>query len=308
MFALIVCWLKSLIVTHCSAFMNVVGSIRIVLGTGCYCVGVLVIGLVLAGGTVVGQTPDSKSTNGTAASDGGLDRLITKLVLDSIPHTFTETKKWGMQEERFDGFKRERDGLKLKVSRRKKMVNHGNWKKYSVSLRNAEEKFAIRVKDMRELPGNSVGFNVDFLADLDVSGRQSKWVKGVQLYSLSAKGHAQVRLRLAVELEVKTDRKTFPPDLLFVPKVTSADIQLDQFRIDRVGKAGGEFAQQLSRQVRPLLEKKIEDKQARLVDKINKKIVAKQDRLRLPISKAVDSKWGKLSEKFLPDSVKEAVE
>ena len=79
MFALIVCWLKSLIVTHCSAFMNVVGSIRIVLGTGCYCVGVLVIGLVLAGGTVVGQTPDSKSTNGTAASDGGLDRLITKL-------------------------------------------------------------------------------------------------------------------------------------------------------------------------------------------------------------------------------------
>ena len=107
---------------------------------------------------------------------------------------------------------------------------------------------------------------------------------------------------------MKTDRKTFPPDLLFVPKVTSADVHVDEFRIDRVGKAGGEFAQQLSRHVRPLLDEKIEKKEQGLVDKINKKRVAKQDRLRLPISKAVDSKWGKLSEKFLPDSVKEAVE
>ena len=188
------------------------------------------------------------------------------------------------------------------------MVNHGLWKKYDVSLRDPEQKFAISVNNMRELPGNVVGFNVDFTADLNVAGRQSKWVKGVQLYSLSAEGHAQVRLRLAVELEVKTDRKTFPPDLLFVPKVTSADMQLDEFRIDRVGKAGGEFAQQISRRVRPLLEEKIEDKEQGLVDKINKKIVAKQDRLRVPISKAVNSKWAKLSKDFLPSSLQDEVE
>ena len=213
-----------------------------------------------------------------------------------------------MQDERFDGFKRERDGLKFKMTRRKKMVNHGLWQKYDVSLRNPEQKFSISVNNMRELPENVVGFNVDFTADLNVAGRQSKWVKGVQLYSLSAEGHAQVRLRLAVELEVKTDRKTFPPDLLFVPKVTSADVQLDEFRIDRVGKAGGEFAQQISRRVRPLLEEKIEDKEQGLVDKINKKIVAKQDRLRVPISKAVNSKWAKLSKDFLPGSLKDEVE
>ena len=284
--------------------MNIAGLIRIALPANCLA-GLLVT--ILLVGVVRGQVTE-QNLAAPAKTDGDLDRLITKLVLESIPHTFTDTKKWGQQAERFDGFKRERDGLKLRVSKRTKMVNHGDWKKYSVSLRDAEEKFSIAVSDMRELPNNSVGFNVEFLADLDVSGRQSKWVKGVQLYSLSAKGHAQVRLRLAVELEVKTDRKTFPPDLLFVPKVTSADVHVDEFRIDRVGKAGGEFAQQLSRHVRPLLDEKIEKKEQGLVDKINKKLVAKQDRLRLPISKAVDSKWGKLSEKFLPDSIKEAVE
>lgn len=283
--------------------MNIAGLIRITLST---CLAGILVTILLAG-VVRGQVSEPNIAE-PAKTDGDLDRLITKLVLESIPHTFTDTKKWGKQAERFDGFKRERDGLKLRVSKRKKMVNHGDWKKYSVSLRDAEEKFSIAVNDMRELPNNSVGFSVEFLADLDVSGRQSKWVKGVQLYSLSAKGHAQVRLRLAVELEVKTDRKTFPPDLLFVPRVTAADVHVDEFRIDRVGKAGGEFAQQLSRHVRPLLDEKIEEKEQGLVDKINKKLVAKQDRLRLPISKAVDSKWGKLSEKFLPDSMKDAVE
>ena len=280
--------------------MNIASLIRITLLANCL-IGLLAT--ILLTGVACGQVPEQEHA-GPAKTDGDLDRLITKLVLESIPHTFTDTKKWGQQAERFDGFKRKRDGLKLKVSKRKKMVNHGDWKKYSVSLRNAEEKFAIAVKDLRELPNNSVGFNVEFVADLNVSGRQAKWVKGVQLYSLSANGHAQVRLRLAVELEVKTDRKTFPPDLLFVPKVTSANVHLDEFRIDRVGKAGGEFAQQLSRHVRPLLDEKIEEKEQGLVDKINKKLADKQDRLRVPISKAVDSKWGKLSERFLPDSVK----
>lgn len=268
----------------------------------------LLFSLWMVGATASGQVATTDSVQDSAKLAGDLDQLITKLVLDSMPHTFTDKKKWGKQAERFDGFKREREGLKLKVSRRKKMVNHGNWQKYSVSLRDPEQKFAIKVTDMRELPENVIGFNIDFIADLNVAGRQSKWVKGVQLYSLSANGHAQVRLRLAVELEVKVDPKTFPPDLLFVPKVTSADVNLEEFRIDRVGKAGGEFSQQLSRHIRPLLDEKIEAKEQGLVDKINKKIVAKQDRLRLPVSEAINSKWAKLSKEFLPSSLKDEVE
>lgn len=270
--------------------------------------GVWLLGLLMVGATASGQVLKTDPAQDSGKAEGDLDQLITKLVLDSMPHTFTDKKKWGKQAERFDGFKREREGLRLKVTRRKKLVNHGSWQKYDVSLRDSEQKFAIKVTNMRELPENVVGFDIDFTADLNVAGRQSKWVKGVQLYSLSANGHAQVRLRLAVELEVKVDRKTFPPDLLFVPKVTSANVDLEEFRIDRVGKAGGEFSQQLSRHIRPVLEEKIEAKEQGLVDKINKKLVAKQDRLRLPVSEAINSKWAKLSKDFLPSSLKDEVE
>ena len=307
-----VCCFASLIVLHPAKNMNV-ASLDQTANSACRLVAlslarVWVFNLLLLGAIANGQVLESVPEQTPLKSEGELDQLITTLVLDSMPHTFSDRKKWGQQAERFDGFKRERDGARFKVSRRKKLVNHGTWQKYDVSLRDPKRKFAISVNSMRELPDNMVGFNIDFTADLNVSGRQSKWVKGVQLYSLSANGHAQIRLRLAMELAVKTDRKTFPPDLLFVPKVTSADVQLEEFRIDRVGKAGGEFSQQLSRRIRPMLEEKIEAKEQGLVDKINKKLLVKQDRLRLPISEVINSKWAKLSKNFLPSSLKDEIE
>ena len=77
-------------------------------------VGLWVVGsLFVNGATANGQALTADPPQLPAKAEGDLDQLITKLVLDSIPHTFTEKKKWGMQDERFDGFKRERDGLKF---------------------------------------------------------------------------------------------------------------------------------------------------------------------------------------------------
>lgn len=227
------------------------------------------------------------------------NQLITQLVLDSIPHTFTEDKDWGLQKERFDGFRRSPTGFRINVEKRKKFVNHGTWKRYDVSLRNPKADFSVSINNMQELADDKISFDVDVGAHLNVGGRQSKWVKGIQLYSLSAHGHAKVKLHLAVEVETKADTKSFPPDLVFVPKIKSANIVLEEFRIDRVGKAGGEFAQQASKRLRPLLEEKIAAKEKGLVEKLNAKIAKKQDRLRLPISGVMDSKWSATVKAFL---------
>jgi hypothetical protein len=243
--------------------------------------------------------PQASTISADEASEN-FNRIITSLVLDSIPHTFTEDKDWGGQDERFDGFERRRDGLRVRFVPRKKLVNDGTWKKYSASLMNPTQEFSVEVDQLRKLPDRRLAFDVNFGAHLAIEGRQSKWVKGVQLYSLSAKGHAKVRLKLEVELEIKPDGNSFPPDLIFVPVVKSADVVLDEFRIDRVGKAGGEFAQQVSRKVQPILERKIEAKEKGLVEKINRKLAKKQDRLRLPVSKVLGSKWGKAAKEFLP--------
>jgi hypothetical protein len=246
----------------------------------------------------------------TRSADAGvdLDKLLTHLVLENIPHDFEETKDWGKQAERWDGVKFRREGLKIETQRRKKMVNHGTWKKYSAELRNPREEFSIQVKNMRETPDEKLAFDIHFLAHLNISGRQSKWVKGVQIYSLGVEGHTQIRLVVSMELEVKMGGATFPPDLLFVPVATNAELVVDEFRLDRIGKAGGEFAQQVTKGVRSKLDEKIAEKQQKLLKKINTELTEKQADLRISIADAMKSKWTKTAKAFLPASIQDTLQ
>lgn len=236
-----------------------------------------------------------------------LNQLITQMVLNNIPHTFDEDKDWGGTSERWDGVRFRLDGLQIKTNRKKKEVRHGTWKKYSAQLIDPRESFTIEIKNLRELPGETIGFDIVCAADIALEGRQSKWVKGVQLYSLSATGHAKIGLTINIELTVSADTKNFPPDLVFTPVATAADLDVREFRIDRVSKAGGEFAQQVSKAVRSKLDEKIETEEDKLVEKINKKIADKQDRLRLSISDALNNKWLNKVRGILPASVKQVV-
>ena len=227
-----------------------------------------------------------------------LNQLMTRMALKHIPHQFTEDKDWGKTDRRWDGVKVRREGLKIKTKRKWKEVNHGTWKKYSVQLRNPETEFQIELKNLREVSEGTAGFDLHFIAHLDIQARQSKWVKGVQLYSLSANGHARVRLVINMEMNMKLDFANLPPDFVLSPKATGADLIVDEFRIDRVGKVGGEIAQQVTRFARQKLDEKIVEKKKKLLDKINREIQENSDKLRLSSSK-LDKKWMDTAAPFL---------
>lgn len=236
-----------------------------------------------------------------------IDKFLTRLALDSIPHTFTEDKNWGKQDERWDGIKWRRDGWRISTNRRKKVVNHGTWRKYSTELINPQQEFSVQLKNIHKLDNGKTAFDVHFTARLKIDGRESKWVKGVQLYSLSAEGTAKVRLKVSCELGVTMDITRFPPDLIFSPVATAADLIVDEFRIDRISKAGGEFAQQVTKIVRKELDKEIKEKEDKLVDKINKQLTKKKDKLKLSIADALQSKFAAQVTPFLPDQVQQAI-
>ena len=236
-------------------------------------------------------------------TDSEFNRFLTKLALKHLPAEFEEDKDWGQTAERWDGIKFRRDNGRLETERRRKTVNHGTWKKYSAELANPTEQFSIEIKDLRELQDNQIGFSVHCAANVNLDARQSKWIKGIQLYSLSAQGHARMRLEVEMQVTMTTDSGNFPPDLVFQPEAKSATIHLDEFRIDRVSKLGGEFAQQVSRAVRKKLDQKIEDKQQKLVDKINREIDENRDHLRVPVGDLLGSQWSKLSDLLKTDDV-----
>lgn len=238
------------------------------------------------------QAPLPNDTQQQADDDAKkLDQFLTKLALDSMPVRYVEDKDWGLQSERWDGVKVSFKNGRLRTKRRKKKVNHGTWDRYEVSLVDPENSFSVNLDDFRELDEGNVSFVVRAIARVDVSARQSKWIKGVQLYSISANGSADVQLELSVMLGSKMDVTKFPPDLIFDPKIEAANITVDNFRIDRVSKAGGEFAQQVTRIVKKKIDEKAVEKEEKLVRKLNEKIEKNRDRFTLSVHDAMKSKW-----------------
>ncbi len=245
----------------------------------------------------VTQQPDASET---------INQLVTELVLQHMPHSYTRKKGWGKQTERWDGIKWERDGLRLKTKRRKKLVNHGTWRKYTAELIDPSQRFDITLTNLHRTEKHELAFRLNFRAGLKLHARQAKWVKGVQMYSLSANGQAQVRLSVDMVLGISLDTSDFPPGVIFNPRATSADIIVDDFRIDRISKLGGEFAQQVTRLARREMDQEIAEKEAELVEKINKEISENSDDLQLSIGEALDSKWADQALPFLPKEVQDA--
>ncbi len=257
---------------------------------------------VVAVFTAKGQTSDRQVKEDDSQDAQQLDEFLTKLALESMPVRYVEDKDWGMQSERWDGVKVSfRDG-KLRTKRRKKKVNHGTWDRYEVSLVDPEDSFSVKLDGFEETETDRVKFDIAITAKINVEARQSKWVKGVQLYSISADGSADVRLVLEVSLGSSMDVSKFPPDLTFDPRIEDADIQLSNFRIDRISKAGGEIAQQITRVVRKKIDEKIEKKEAKLVEKINSKIEKNRERFTLSAHDAMKSKWASAAQKLVDEN------
>jgi len=242
----------------------------------------------------------------TASSDGRdatpLDHVITQLILESVPHTYTDDKDWGGQSQRFDGLEWRREGWKLETKRRWKMVNDGTWRRVTVSLVKPDETLTVQLREMRLLDDGRVGFEVAGRADMTWQARQSQWVKGTQLYSLSGEGTATVELVVSGVVVVARDDSAARPTLTFTPTVESADLELIEFRVDRVSKLGGEFAQQVTRLARGALEDKIADRESRLVTKLNGALARHADELRIELDDVIGHDWTRRVWDHLPPS------
>ena len=225
-----------------------------------------------------------------------------------MPHSYTRDKDWGRQAERWDGIEWDFSGGRIHAEKRRKMVNHGTWRRYSARLLDPRRQFDVRVTNIRNTRDQKLAFRVNFATHLRLFARQSEWVKGVQLYSFSAEGRAAVRLAVDITMSIGMDPTRFPPGIVISPRATAADLVVDDFRIDRVSKLGGEFSQQVTRLARRELDDEIAEKETELVEKINEEFEENADDLRWSLADAMSSEWAERVTPFLPPAVKQAVE
>ncbi len=257
--------------------------------------------VALAQNVIVASEPSQPPEEIDAGAE--IDRLITAWVLESIPHDYADDKKWGTQVDKHTKLRLRRDpGGKLETYREKELVNHGDWSKYTVRLRDPQQALSIQLKNIQARDDGRMGLEIHITANLDIDGRVAKWSRGVQLYSIGAEGNSKVRLVVGCSLATHVDIRRLPPDLVIDPIIESTDIIVDEFRLNHVGKFGGEVAQQVTRATRKLLDEKIAEKEVDLVAKLNKKIVDNKDKLRISTPRLAEFDWATNALPFLLDN------
>lgn len=279
----------------------------------CICAGLL-LGLIGTGEQVCGQGSGTGAGSGKRTAEkksedaANLNALLKGLVLEEIPHTYQEWDDWGRQAEQFAGVGWRRDpGGKLETKRQWVKVNDGIWRMYSAELVDPANTFEVDLANLREQEPGVVAFELSFVASLNLRARQAQWIRGVQLYSFSAEGSARVRLTVGCTLGSQLDLGQLPPVIQLRPVVRSADLRLDEFRIDRVSKLGGEFAQQITAAARGELEEKLRQKSDDLVEKLNGQLKKNESKLRISLSDAAKLPWTPQAKPFLPGDVREAL-
>lgn len=214
--------------------------------------------------------------------------FVTAIVREQLPDHYEKTRNWGQTTRIWAGWKLERDGLRLETRRRYRDVNDGPWQKYRIEVIHPEKHFHVTLSNIRQAENKILG-DVSVEARLHAFGRHSQWERGVQLISVSADATARVRLQAQVELTTGIDAAKFPPDLLLSPRVTAANLEILDFRLDRVSDFDGPLVKSLSSTVREILEEKLAEKRHKLVEKMNKSLAKRRDKFRLSASEWIES-------------------
>lgn len=220
---------------------------------------------------------------------------LAQFVLARIPHEFEDKRKWGMKTHVWDGVKVSNDGLQIKTKRRRKEVNDGTWRMYRAELLNPAQEFHVRLENLHDAGQGRAGFDLVVVARVHAFGRMTKYVKGVQLASLSANADATIQLRLRCRVGLRLEGAKLPPDIIVTPEVTDAELKLVRFHLQDVSDVGGSLAKELGRGVQHMLEGKIHEERRKLPERINRELAKHQDKLRISLSDLASSKWSELS-------------
>jgi hypothetical protein len=214
---------------------------------------------------------------------------ISQLLEDAIPVNYDKRQDWGAQTEMVVGLRTEGSGLHTKIHRRKKMVDHGVWKHYRLRVVEPEQNLSVQLTRLEPIAPGRVGFTLRIDAKLDAWARAKIYQYGVHLIALEVEGDMRMILDLSGEIGLQVAAANGSPGMSVDPRVTEARLNLEEFHLRRVSEARGPIVKGLSGGIRRLVKEEANGPQ--LVEKLNRAIDKKRDRLVFSTSDWLKSPW-----------------
>jgi len=240
-----------------------------------------------------GLAPWTMASPPDAASRAALAETLSRLIRDAIPAEYDKLKDWGATKEVVVVVRPKGKPFHLHWHERKKAVEHGVWKHYRLRLIEPEKNLVVRLSDLQALPNGKMGFTLQLEAKLDAWSRAKVYQYGVHLIALEVEGDMRIRLEISGEVGLQVAVVDRAPGVAVQPVVTSARLSLDEFHLRRVSNARGPLVRELGDGVRRIAEEEVNGPQ--LVEKLNRAIDKKRDRLVFSAANLVKSPWWPLS-------------
>jgi hypothetical protein len=251
--------------------------------------------------TVPDTTLPLDPTSGGAAEpplnyrEATLERLqgtLRSLAVANLPDRYVDEKSWNKTDRRIDGVDVTFYRGKFETRRKWKEVNNGLWKRYEIELIDPVNRLQASVLDLRLDEQGTPRFRMSLRAPLIARGQTAQWALGVQVFSLGAEATAEVELVVDGSCRVLPAATAFGPTLRLDPHVDAAALTLHSFRLDRIGRAKGDVAEELGEALETVVRQRVEASGDRVAAKLNAAIEKRRDRLVLTLPEFRRSSWG----------------
>jgi hypothetical protein len=238
----------------------------------------------------VAQTPGP-----SAAAEPQFGTALGRLLTAAIGSKYEKRQDWGRTRRITVGLRTEGQGFRMQLRRRKKDVPHGTWKHYRIEQRAGQGAPQVAVEELGIGPDRQLQFRLRVRTQLDYWARAKVYQYGVHLIALEAQGNADVTVALQGTCGLVWGSRAGMPVVGLRPNVTTADLTIHDFRLERISNAHGPLIHELGEAVQRLIEHEYQGPV--LTERINRAIAKQQDELELSLAELVTHGWQDLLER-----------
>lgn len=214
--------------------------------------------------------------------------LARAIVLTAIPDKHVDRKHWDKTREIFDGVRVQQRGFNIRMTERRRRVNHGAWYMYTIRFPKPEQNLKLVIDQVQSQGVGKFSFAVQVaMKKIHLHGQFEQWVLGVKGMNFDFESEVEVHMHAVVQMSItpETKRGSILPDLVLDPVVRTLRLNLVDVNTRRIGRLGGDIAEELGDSSRRFFEDLIHSQEHRVIKKANEAIQKKRDSLRLPISR-----------------------
>src|SRR5688572_24004450 len=197
-----------------------------------------------------------------------INALARSVLLESLPERIEERRDWYRQTN-ISTLKFRGQGLKTRVEKLDKPVNHGTWKHYIIEPVDAQTRLKLSIDGLQALPDGGFAFDLRVSAPIKASATVQQWTYGVRMLAVTVDADAEATATLRCEVRTTVTPGTILPTITLSPVVVSSEVDLEEFRLRKIGELPRSIARELSGEAKRIVVNYIRKNEAKLAAKAN---------------------------------------